>query len=253
MEGHQGAVAPVAAARAAARTAAAAAAAVGVPAAANAATAAAPAARHAAAAVARARARRPGPRTRDGRDGARVHDARGEGLGAVVAELGAMLRRRLHLPGGPGRAGDGRRRGGLGGRAAQLGLRRRRQPLVLERLLGRHALLCVPLKALRNEVHEQLVGAAHGDGERPRAGLALAPLAVGDGARVALRVEEEPQARRLRDHTLRRHPQDLHDARQLLHLVLTGEQRQARIQLRQDTPCNKPIRPSYESHSDHND
>mmetsp|Transcript_24009 Transcript_24009/g.42929 ORF Transcript_24009/g.42929 Transcript_24009/m.42929 type:complete len:303 (-) Transcript_24009:952-1860(-) len=62
------------------------------------------------------------------------------------------------------------------------------------------------------------------------------PSGVRNESRVAVGVKEHLDPGRTIQNLQGRHPVELHDAGQLLHLVLSGEQRVARIQLRQDAP-----------------
>ena len=101
-------------------------------------------------------------------------------------------------------------------------------------LVGLQAALRIPAQAARDEVEEDVVVALEHLRERLGARAAALAFAGDDGARLAEGVEEELLARRLLDQVLVRRAEDLHDAGQLLLLVLAREDGVARQQLGED-------------------
>lgn len=95
------------------------------------------------------------------------------------------------------------------------------------------------LQTSAHKVDENRIIAAQSLRQRLRSGLALAVLRVGDAARIAARVEEQPPPRGLVYHVFGRHVQHLHDARELLDLVLARKERIPGVQFRQNTACGK--------------
>ena len=121
-------------------------------------------------------------------------------------------------------------------------LRRRRRgnrfhlgdELMMDRLIRLQPALRIPLQTARDEIQKHLVIALQDLPQRLRARAPTLALARDDGPGFAERVEKELLARRLLDQVLVRRAEDLHDAGQLLLLVLAGEDGVARQELGED-------------------
>ena len=187
----------------------------------------------------------------------------------VAVDLGCRWRRRqsVHGHAPPRRTRRrhvlvARRRRLHRGRGARVaaGAGRRRlapQPDVAQRLSGRHALGRLPDEAALHEVHERrlVAGRLERGGERargrraavlaaprppahqllaPAAAAAVRTLGQRAVARDSARADEVARALARRQESRRRHAAQLHDARQLVRLVLAREQRAAGRQLGED-------------------
>ena len=108
-------------------------------------------------------------------------------------------------------------------------------PRVLEGLLWCHTLLDLPFEALIDEIYEHLIIALHHLGEVLRVRVADLALAVGILQRTVVIVEEDLPARSHNDHGPWRQALDLHNALDLLLLVLARKNREADVELVQDT------------------
>lgn len=116
------------------------------------------------------------------------------------------------------------------------------QELVVGRLVGRHPFRGVPFQAALQEVDKVAVLAVQDLGQRLAARRPLAALGVRYATRGVTGVEEEAPPPGHRDKHLGRQAQHLHYAGQLLHLVLAGEEWEARVQLGQDAACKSKNR-----------
>lgn len=109
-------------------------------------------------------------------------------------------------------------------------------PRVLEGLLGCHALLHLPAEALVDEVDKHVVVTLEHLGQVLCVGSSNFALRVGILQRPVVVVEEDFPSRGHDDHGARRQTLDLHDALDLLLLVLTGENGEAYVQFVEDAP-----------------
>eukprot|EP00955_Chlamydomonas_euryale_P028884 304372-Chlamydomonas_euryale.AAC.1 len=107
-------------------------------------------------------------------------------------------------------------------------------PRMCERLLRRYPLGRIPGDAGGEEVEEAGIGAAQRGRERARARVARLALRIHGEPGGEVGVEEELGAARRREQVAARHVEQLHDALQLVGLVLSGEERVAGVQLRED-------------------
>lgn len=107
-------------------------------------------------------------------------------------------------------------------------------PGMLEGLLGRHPLLDLPLEALVDEVHEEVVVALHHLGETLCVWYAYFAFGIGVLQRPVVIIKENLPPRRHHNHGPRRYALDFHDALDLLLLVLSRKNREAHIQLVQN-------------------
>jgi hypothetical protein len=106
-----------------------------------------------------------------------------------------------------------------------------KDPILLQSILRSETLTRIPPKAALKEVnilrfcraqyHLHILGAR----------AARLPARIGYKAWVAVGIKEHLDPRRILEDTWRRDSADLHDARQLLHLILAGKKRIARVEL----------------------
>lgn len=108
------------------------------------------------------------------------------------------------------------------------------QKLVMGCLVRRHTLRGIPLQAALQEVNKVPVLAVQDLCQRLAARCPFPALGVGDAARSIPGIEEETAPLGDRYEHLGWQAQHLHDAGQLLHLVLAGEKGEARVKLGKD-------------------
>jgi len=102
---------------------------------------------------------------------------------------------------------------------------------MLQRCLRFHSSLRIPNKATCNEVNKVIVLTPQNLSKRFRSRSSATTLGVNHRSGCAIVVEEESLSRATIDKILVRGTQDFHDARQLLLLVFTRENRESSVQL----------------------
>lgn len=100
---------------------------------------------------------------------------------------------------------------------------------MLQRCLRFHPSLGIPYKAPRNEVHEVIILTPQNLSKSFRSRSSTTTLGIYHRSGCAIVVEEESLSGATIDEVLVWGPQDLHDARQLLLLVFTREDREPGI------------------------
>lgn len=105
---------------------------------------------------------------------------------------------------------------------------------MLQCILWSHTLGWIPLETTEKEVNEVFIPAVQGLGQVLAAWIPDLAARVLDDARRVVAVVEELRARRLGEQSGRRDAEHLHETRDLLDLVLAGEDGHARLQLGHD-------------------